>query len=134
MKQIVGVKEDKDSLHVVTELSNLLGNGQAPEKLRPFLGGSSGFAFRKCSEPHADGLRSFGVAHLPSSSSWNSSEEILPSLQEFGCMDITTCEFLEPKLLPKADKFHVATIRNVVELNVPDAWAVAASSYEMGEW
>ena len=30
--------------------------GQAPKKLRPFIGGASGFAFRKCSKPNADGV------------------------------------------------------------------------------
>ena len=56
LKQIVGAKEDRDGLHPVTDMANLLANGQAPKKLRPFIGGASGFAFRKCSKPNADGV------------------------------------------------------------------------------
>ena len=34
----VGSKEDRDGLHPVTQLSNLLANRQAPKTLSPFLG------------------------------------------------------------------------------------------------
>jgi len=47
LRQIIGKKEDRPGLRLVTEFCNLLADGQAPQALRSFFGGANGFAFRK---------------------------------------------------------------------------------------
>ena len=55
LRQVIGTKQDKPGLDSVTRLCNLLANGQASKRLRPFVGGACGFDLEKEAKAASDG-------------------------------------------------------------------------------